>query len=30
VVDKLVNNAMDIDVLVVSFDDKRANKSPRA
>jgi two-component system, OmpR family, sensor histidine kinase KdpD len=29
VVDKLVNNAMDIDVLVVSFDDKRANKSPR-
>jgi two-component system sensor histidine kinase KdpD len=30
VVDKLVNNDMDIDVLVVSFDDKRANKSPRA
>lgn len=26
VVDKLVNNAMDIDVLVVSFNDKRANK----
>ena len=30
VVDKLVNNAMDIDVLVVSFDDQRANKPPRA
>jgi two-component system, OmpR family, sensor histidine kinase KdpD len=28
VVDKLVNNDMDIDVLVVSFDDKRASKSP--
>jgi two-component system sensor histidine kinase KdpD len=27
VVDKLVNNNMDIDVLVVSFDDKRARKS---
>jgi len=26
VVDKLVNNNMDIDVLVVSFDDKRASK----
>ncbi|MGZ3331341.1 MAG: sensor protein KdpD [Gemmatimonadaceae bacterium] len=28
VVDKLVNNDMDIDVLVVSFDDKRASKAP--
>jgi two-component system sensor histidine kinase KdpD len=28
VVDKLVNNTMDIDVLVVSFDDQRANKAP--
>ncbi|HEX7596003.1 MAG TPA: universal stress protein [Gemmatimonadaceae bacterium] len=28
VVDKLVNNNMDIDVLVVSFDDKRASSSP--
>jgi two-component system sensor histidine kinase KdpD len=28
VVDELVNNDMDIDVLVVSFDDKRASKSP--
>jgi len=28
VVDKLVNNTMDIDVLVVSFDDTRANKAP--
>jgi two-component system sensor histidine kinase KdpD len=28
VVDKLVNNNMDIDVLVVSFDDKRATRSP--
>jgi two-component system sensor histidine kinase KdpD len=28
VVDKLVNNNMDIDVLVVSFDDKRASRSP--
>ncbi len=27
VVDRLVNNDMDIDVLVVSFDDKRASKS---
>jgi len=27
VVDKLVNNAMDIDVLVVSFNDKRPNKA---
>jgi len=27
VVDKLVNNTMDIEVLVVSFDDKRAGKS---
>jgi two-component system sensor histidine kinase KdpD len=30
VIDKLVNNTSDIDVLVVSFDDKRASKSPRA
>jgi two-component system sensor histidine kinase KdpD len=29
VVDKLVNNTMDIDVLVVSFDDQRPNKTPR-
>jgi len=29
VVDKLVNNTMDIDVLVVSFNDQRANKTPR-
>ena len=29
VVDKLVNNTMDIDVLVVSFDDQRANKTAR-
>jgi K+-sensing histidine kinase KdpD len=29
VVDKLVNNTMDIDVLVVSFNDQRANKPPR-
>src|ERR1700681_3419788 len=29
VVDKLVNNTMDIDVLVVSFNDQRANKSSR-
>jgi two-component system sensor histidine kinase KdpD len=28
VIDKLVNNTMDIDVLVVSFDDKRASKAP--
>ena len=27
VIDKLVNNTMDIDILVVSFDDKRASKS---
>jgi two-component system sensor histidine kinase KdpD len=30
VIDKLVNNTSDIDVLVVSFDDQRASKSPRA
>ena len=30
VVDKLVNNTMDIDVLVVSFNDQRENKSRRA
>jgi two-component system sensor histidine kinase KdpD len=30
VIDKLVNNTMDIDVLVVSFNDQRANKSPRS
>jgi two-component system sensor histidine kinase KdpD len=29
VVDKLVNNTLDIDVLVVSFDDQRANKPAR-
>src|ERR1700674_2096807 len=29
VVDKLVNNTSDIDVLVVSFNDQRANKIPR-
>jgi two-component system, OmpR family, sensor histidine kinase KdpD len=29
VVDKLVNNTMDIDVLVVSFNDQRASKFPR-
>jgi two-component system, OmpR family, sensor histidine kinase KdpD len=29
VIDKLVNNAMDIDVLVVSFDDQRASKGPQ-
>jgi two-component system, OmpR family, sensor histidine kinase KdpD len=29
VIDKLVNNTMDIDVLVVSFNDQRPNKSPR-
>jgi hypothetical protein len=26
VIDKLVNNSRDIDVLVVSFDDQRADK----
>jgi two-component system sensor histidine kinase KdpD len=30
VVDELVNNNMDIDVLVVSFDDKRASKPARS
>jgi two-component system sensor histidine kinase KdpD len=30
VVDKLVNNTLDIDVLVVSFDDQRANKPARS
>jgi two-component system, OmpR family, sensor histidine kinase KdpD len=29
VIDKLVNNAMDIDVLVVSFNDQRINKAQR-
>src|SRR5450759_155546 len=29
VVDKLVNNTMDIDVLVVSFKDQRSDKAPR-
>jgi two-component system sensor histidine kinase KdpD len=29
VIDKLVNNTMDIDVLVVSFNDQRPNKTPR-
>jgi two-component system, OmpR family, sensor histidine kinase KdpD len=29
VIDKLVNNTMDLDVLVVSFNDQRANKTPR-
>jgi len=29
VVDKLVNNTLDIDVLVVSFNDQRPGKSPR-
>ena len=29
VVDKLVNNTLDLDVLVVSFDDQRAGRSPQ-
>jgi two-component system, OmpR family, sensor histidine kinase KdpD len=29
VIDKLVNNTLDIDVLVVSFSDQRAHKTPR-